>query len=478
MRNDAMDLHSAYDPEGFRRQGHALIDQLADALLQAQSGAGSVLQPIDPEELLASWPRDLPAKGGADLGDWIRRCWEHSVRLHHPGYIGHQVAAPIPLAALVEMASALSNNGMAVYEMGQAPTVMERRVIQFLAGHLDWDSTADGVLTHGGSLGNLTALLAARQAQAQHDVWSEGQVDPMCVLVSRQAHYCVDRAVRVMGWGADGVAQVGVDRDYRMELADLERCWRQAGERGRRPIAVVASACSTATGSFDPVARIADFCQERGLWLHVDGAHGASYVLSPQLRGRLEGIDRADSVVWDLHKMLALPALNTAVLFREGQRSYEAFAQEASYLFEGATTQDDWFNVGRRTLECTKRGLGLVAWATLAAVGTDATVEHLERTYAQTLALHEMLEAADDFEAAHEPQANILCFRHRPKGVEPGAELDAHQERLRQALLEGGSHYLVQTRLDGALWLRVTLMNPFTSRETLESLMQELRALD
>jgi L-2,4-diaminobutyrate decarboxylase len=235
---------------------------------------------------------------------------------------------------------------------------------------------------------------------------------------------------------------------------------------------VVASACSTATGSFDPIAPIAEFCRERDLWLHVDGAHGASYALSPKLRHRLEGIERADSVVWDLHKLLALPALNTAVLFREGQRSYSAFAQEASYLFEGETTREEWFNVGRRTLECTKRGLGLVAYATLQAVGTDALVEHLERTYARTLELHDLLRDAEDFEVAHRPQANILCFRYAPAGC---ADLDALQARVRAAVLAGGSHYLVQTRLEGALWLRVTLMNPFTDRGALLGLLQAIR---
>lgn len=292
------------------------------------------------------------------------------------------------------------------------------------------------------------------------------------MLVSEQAHYCVDRAARVMGWGSAGVASVTTDADHRLDLRDLERAWRAAGESGRRPIAVVASACSTATGSFDPIAPIADFCRERDLWLHVDGAHGASYALSPKLRGRLEGIERADSVVWDLHKLLALPALNTAVLFREGQRSYSSFAQEASYLFEGETTREEWFNIGRRTLECTKRGMGLVAYATLQAVGTEALAEHLERTYARALELHDLLRDAEDFEVAHRPQANILCFRHTPAGCD---DLDAHQARVRAAVLAGGTHYLVQTRLGGSLWLRVTLMNPFTDRAALLALLDSIR---
>ncbi len=435
-----------------------------------------MLESVAPDELLDRVPREFGPAPNGSLLDCLEPVLRHSNHLHHPGYVGHQVSVPLPEAALVELVSALLNNGMAVYEMGQVQSIMERHVLTFLAERIDFGEEADGVLTHGGSLGNLTALLAARQAKAGHDVWSEGASEQLGVLVSAQAHYCVARAVQCMGWGTQGAIAVDVDDAFHMTREAAEAALVAARARGIRVIAIVASCCSTATGSFDPLAELADLAKEQDLWLHVDGAHGASLALSPRYVGRIAGIHRADSVVWDLHKLMALPALNTAVLFRQGQRSYEAFAQEASYLFGSADPRDDWFDIGRRTLECTKRAMGTAAYLALQIHGTDLFRDNVERLLELTAEFAAMIDATPDFERAHDPEANILCFRHCPHdGPQAGPDLDAHQDNLRAQVLAAGRFYLVKTRLSGSTWLRVTLMNTATRSTDLQALLFALR---
>ncbi|HLL83651.1 MAG TPA: aminotransferase class I/II-fold pyridoxal phosphate-dependent enzyme, partial [Longimicrobium sp.] len=357
--NDA--LKAAFDPDAFRAEAHRVVDLLADYLRQARSGDLPVLPWVPPEELAPRWPARFPQKGGGDLPALLHRVVEEANHLHHPRFVGHQVSAPLPSTALCDMVSALLNNGMAIYEMGPSATAMEKAVLAWMAERLGLPASAGGVLTSGGSAGNLTALLAARQAKAGFNVWDEGASGgpPLAILVADQAHYCVERSARMMGLGAGGVVKVPVDPAFRMRADLLPEAFDKATREGRRVFAVVASACSTATGAFDPLEPIADFCQARGLWLHVDGAHGASAVLSPRHRGLLRGVERADSVVWDAHKMMMTPALVTAVLFREARRSFEAFAQEASYLYDEARAGHDEWNVGTRTLECTKRMMGL-----------------------------------------------------------------------------------------------------------------------
>ncbi len=471
-------VRSAYDPSAFLEQGGRVVAQLASYLERAYAGEMPVLTPRDPNELLgelAPIGNVEPAPGEFErlLGEVIA----NANHVHHPGFIGHQVSAPLPVSVLADMSSALLSNGMAIYEMGQLHTAMERRVLQWLSSQIGFTAKSDGVLTHGGSLGNLTALLAARQAKAGYDVWTEGQRDPMAVLVSDQAHYCVARAVQCMGWGAKGAATVPTDDRFRLRPEALEETMRRAQDDGRQVLAVVASSCSTAAGSFDPLDEIADFCEAHDLWLHVDGAHGASLALSERYGQVLRGIDRADSVTWDLHKLLALPALNTAVLFKDGQRSYEAFAQEASYLFEDHG-RDEWYQVGQRTMECTKRGLSVVAYTMLQSVGTRFFQANVERLVEVAHFMADEVEAAEDFELATYPDANILCFRHLPSGDPLGpAELDAHQVRLRHALIESGSAYITQAKLRGSVWLRTSFQNPLTSRETVAQLLQDLRSL-
>ena len=477
-------LKEAFDPTAFGALASRLCERLCEYLERAMDAdpAMSVLPTVSPERMLEQLSGEFSADGEpeTDIVDLLLEVVDRSTHLHHRGYVGHQVAAPLPPAVLAEFVNALLNNGMAVYEMGQAQTVMERQVVQFLAGRLGYDSArADGVLTHGGSLGNLTALLAARQATADYDAWTEGHREPLAVLVSEEAHYCVARAVQVMGLGRGGAVSVGVDDRLRMRPDDLEAALARARRDGRRVFAVVASSCSTATGSFDPLEPIAEFCQEHRLWMHVDGAHGASVALSNSERVRREriaGIERADSVVWDLHKLALMPALATAVVFREGRRSYEAFAQEASYLFEDAAPEESWFDLGQRTMECTKRGMGMTLWVTLRSYGTRLFSEHVDRLLFLAGEFAAMLRVDPRFELLMEPEANIVCFR--VLGAEPssgpGPQRDLLQDRVRRQVLADGRFYLVKTRVRGATWLRTTLMNPLTTVEDLARLLEEL----
>src|SRR5690606_32986824 len=155
------------------------------------------------------------------------------------------------------------------------------------------------------------------------------EYEPAAVLASEAAHYSLARAVKIMGWGEDAIAPVPQDERLRLRPECLGKALQHAHEQGRRVIAVVANACCTPTGAYDPLSAIAGFCATHNLWLHVDGAHGASACLSPKYRHRVAGVERADSVVWDAHKMMLMPAACTAVLFRDGAHAYAAFAQNA-----------------------------------------------------------------------------------------------------------------------------------------------------
>ena len=278
-------VREAFDPERFRRDGLAIVGLLADHLAQAQRGAPLPVLPwLAPDDSVAHWRAALvgPAASGLDLPGLLAQVVERSNHLHHPGYVGHQVTPPLPAAALCDLVGSLLNNGSAVYEMGPVTTAFERLVIGTLARQLGLPAGADGVFTSGGSAGNLTALLAARQAQAGFDVWSDGNAagPPLAFLCSAEAHYSLGRALQIMGLGAKAAWPVAVDDRFRLDPRALPDARRAAEAAGHRVIGVVASACSTATGAFDPLEAIADFCEGAGLWLHVDGAHGASVAFS------------------------------------------------------------------------------------------------------------------------------------------------------------------------------------------------------
>lgn len=463
-------IEDMFDPQQFRDNGHALIDLLADYLAASLAGQGKVLQWQVPALEDAHWRAPLPQSATLSPAQLLEKLRDDilpaGLAIHHPRNLGHQVATPLPMAALCDLVAALTNQAMAVYETGPAATLIERQVIRWLAELIGWNNS-EGVLTSGGAQANLTALLAARQQSAGWNVWKEGVASgpPLRILASEHAHYSVSRAAGIMGLGVDAVVKVAADDQGRMDLAALAAAHRQTETSGARVMAVVATAGCTPTGSIDPLTEIGAYCREHGLWLHVDGAHGASALLSAKYRDALQGIELADSVVWDGHKLLYMPATVSAVLFRNPVHSYAAFAQEASYLFQGHSNAEETFNTSYRTLECTKRMMGLKLWAAFSLYGAKGLGELVERVFATARLLASKLATAPDFELLMPPQTNIVCFRHRSDD----------QAELRKALVESGAFHLTQVNLHGKVWLRTTVMNPFTAESDLDALLEGIR---
>jgi len=468
-------LTAAYDPETFRTLGHQTVDALADHLARAQARELPVLPWREPADSLLAWPPDFSPEGGADPLTLINRVLEQSHHLQHPRYVGHQCSAPLPLAAVLAPVADLLNNGTAVYEMGPVSTAMEHSLVQWLCGRVGFDpARAGGVLTHGGSAGNLTALLAARQATSPNDVWEEGYPSPMdlCMMASDQTHYSVRRSAQILGLGGRNVIPVATDGRLRMRPDALAAALDEAAARGRRVLAVVASAGSTASGAIDPLEAIADLCEARGLWLHVDGAHSGAFVVSDRLRPALAGIERAHSVVIDAHKMLMMPSLATAVLFRDEGHSFETFSQQASYLFDRSARQE-WYNLGHRTLECTKRFLSLDLYVALKVKGTAFFAAYLERMVDLAAQFARAIQARPGWELLTPPESNIVCFRYAPEGM---PDPDAAQVRIREAIIQEGSFFIVKTQVRGRTWLRTTIINPLTTFADLEALLARIEA--
>ena len=463
-------IRAAYDPERFRADGHRLIDELAEQLARWQRRDGVVLPWREPAEARAQWAELEPGQG--ELVDDLIRAARASTALGNPRCMAHQVPPPLPSGVLAETVSALLNNGMAVAEMGPAAVPIELCVIDWMCKTLGLPAGSGGVLTSGGSLGNLTALLAMRQARAGFDVWKQGAHagPPLAVIVSSDAHYSVARTLRIMGWGDGGAIPAAIDSRHRLTPAAVEAALATAGDR--RVIGIVAAAGSTATGAFDPLHELADVAEAHRLWLHVDAAHGGGVALSKTQRVKLRGIERADSVVWDAHKLLMMPALVTAVLYKHEARAYDAFAQQASYLFaDNADPSHAWWDLGQRTLECTKRAMSFELWASLRVHGEGLFGDVVDRQAHLAQLLAQKITAAPDFELALAPESNIVCYRHL------APDLDTHNRALRHRVVEDGRFYIVGTQLPGGFYLRSTLMNPLIEERDLDELLEYLREL-
>lgn len=461
-------IQKAFSPDIFRQQAHALVDQMADYLEQAQNGSLETVIPYkDPEESLAFWQEDYQ-EGQGDIAEFFGKTIQQSTHLHHPRYMGHQVTPPVPVAALAGLLSGMLNNGMAVYEMGLVSNPLERILSELLAKKIGFDNHASGLLTSGGTLANLTALLAARAAKT--DVWEDGTTEKLAVMVSEEAHYCIDRAARIMGMGDEGIIKVPTNERFQIRTDLLEQQYNEASNKGLRVIAVIGSACSTSTGSYDDLEAIAAFAQKHQIWFHADGAHGGAVVFSDKYKHLVKGLNQADSVVIDWHKMLMAPALTTALIFKRGDDAFKTFQQKAQYLWANQHSKD-WFNSGKRTFECTKLMMSLKVYAILKAHGEQIFTDNVEYLYDLGKQFAKIIKARPNFELALEPESNIVCFRLKS---ESAASLNDLNADIRKKLLEDGKFYIVQTTLADKLYLRVSLMNPLTTKADLVALLDEI----
>jgi L-2,4-diaminobutyrate decarboxylase len=384
------------------------------------------------------------------------------------------VTSPLPATVLAQFCTTLLNNGAAIYEMGPVNMAMEKNVIQRFGSLIGYPTGFDGIFTHGGTAGNLTAMLAARQAGTDYNIWEEGvkSENRPGYMMSEQSHYSIGRNVKIMGLGEESIIKIPFDSKFRMRTDLLEEYKKKAEESGIKVIAVAANACSTATGSYDDLEAIGDFCEKHGLWFHVDGAHGMGVLFSEKYKNRVKGICRADSIVIDFHKMLLVPALNTLVMFKNGEKSYETFAQKASYLFQ-KSQNNVWHNSAIRTIECTKSALGIIAYTALKYYGRSYYQEYIDSRYDLATLFASIIKSDKNFRLAVEPESNIVCFRYNPEGTNAN-ELNQVNAGIRDKIIKEGSFYIVQTELDGEIWLRLTIINPITSEKDLRSLLKRI----
>ena len=467
-------IKDAFSSELFRKEGHQLIDQVADYLSDCYNRKIDKAIPWkNPDDMLHFWQEKM-SNENLSFEEIIAETLNNSVHLHHPRYIGHQVAVPIPYTILSEMVSALLNAGMVIYETGETSTAMEKIVTDWLCKKIGYGETSGGVLTSGGSLGNLTALLAARQKIIDYDVWEEGikNGEDFIILVSEEAHYSISRAGKILVLG-NGVVKVPADKNFQMDMAELKNLYNKFTDEKKKVIAVVASACTTSTGTYDKINEVADFCAERNLWFHIDAAHGGGVILSNKYKYLTAGIEKADSVVIDFHKMLLSPGLVTGVSFKNNNDSYASFAQKASYLWN-KDAEKEWFNIGKRTIECTKKMMSLKIFVQLKIHGEELLREYIESRYDAAKEFANLIKANIDFELLTDPQSNIVCFRFNDGG-RTDKQLDSINRKIRQSMLEDGKFYIVQTIARERVYLRTTIMNPFTDINDFTGLLEEIR---
>jgi len=476
MMEDVTDVIATLEGDASAHAAAQVIALATRYFEATRRGEGPVSSGRSPNEIAARFDGPMPEQG-TDLATIVARIERDILadanRLAHPMYMGHQVSFPLSTAVWTDAVISALNQSVAVEEMSPTLTSLEHRVIRWMCDAVSFPAGSGGTLTSGGTEATFTALLAARAA-ALPDSWMNGITEPRpVVLCGEHTHYAVTRAVAELGLGMRS-AIVIPSTNYRMDVGALEREIGRLRDRQIPIMAVVATAGHTATGSIDDLDAIGALCDGEAIWLHIDGAHGATAVMSDRHRHRVRGMERARSIAWDPHKMMLLPLPAGMLLVRSERELQAAFAQRAPYLFHG---EDDAARVrdqGVRSFQCSRRADVLKLWVVLQRLGRRGIAALHDHLCDLAVQVREELAMHSEFELLHEPDSNILCFRYVGEKQADDETLDAINREIRERYNKSGAGWITATLLGGRRVLRVTMMNPRSTRAHIRALVDGL----
>jgi len=473
---------TVFDPAAFRRAATRVVSRLEAYLRDCSTRGVALTSPAALLEAARNLMSTEDAAGSLDerrLDAIIDLYIRTGIQVHSPGFMGRQFSGVMPLAAVVDLISSTVNQPSSFYEAAQLPNVAERIMAEELNRFVGWEPGRFAmVTTSGASLANLTAMLAARHSQFP-DVWTRGLAAAggdarPAIAIGDDAHYSVCRAAGILGIGEEQIVRLPMNRRRQIRVDCVRPVLRAAAERGLRVFCLVASAGTTSVGAFDPLEELAAVAAEEDVWLHVDAAHGASLLVSDSLRHRLRGIDRADSFSWDAHKMMFVPAMCTLLFYRCKEKSYGAFRQDASYVFDKEPDAYTEFESATQSFECTKRPMIMSLWVLWALYGRSVFARKIEYLCRLAGDARRILDGERDFEAVHEPEANILCFRYLPSNLARRVVPD-FQVRVRNGVRRAGRFFISKVDIDGEAALRVVFMNHRTDTGHFRMLLDEIR---
>lgn len=363
-----------------------------------------------------------------------------------PRFMGYIPGGGLIHSAMGDFLAAASNKYSGFASAAPGAVRIENATCDWLAKVIGFPEGSAGTLTTGGSMANLTAVVAARDAR---DPEGGG-----AVYVTKFAHYCIEKALHIAGRGRAPRRVIETDERHRMRADSLAAAIEQDLSNGVRPWLVVASAGTVDTGAVDPLDSIADICARHGVWMHVDGAYGGLFMLCEEGRSALAGIERADTVALDPHKTLFLPYGTGAVVARDGNHLLGAFSATADYIRPLGESE-----VGPSPAdlgpELTRHFRALRLWLPLQLAGVAAFRAAQSEKIRLARYFHARLRETGNWEVAAPPDLSVVAFRYRPPSGDPNAFNDGLLRRLQ----EEGRVFLSGTRIEGIAWLRCAILS-------------------
>lgn len=465
-------------PEEFRRFGHELVDWIAD--YRASLSERPVMARSAPGEIKASLPASPPetAEPFADILSDVDRLLVPGLSLwQHPSFFGYFPSN----ATLASVLGDLLSTGLGVlglsWQSSPALTELEEVTTDWMRQAVGLSDAWSGVIQDTASTSTLLALLCARERTTDFGLARGGlqaEEKALRVYVSEHSHSSVEKAALLAGFGRDNVRLVATDERFAMRPEALAEAIAADLAAGHMPCAVVATTGSTTTTAFDPLASIAEITQAHGLWLHVDAAMAGSAMILPECRSMWQGIEGADSLVWNAHKWLGVAFDCSLYYVRDADHLIRVMSTRPSYL--RSAVDDQVKNLRDWGLPLGRRFRALKLWFLIREQGLENLRTRLRRDLANAQWLAEQVRVTPGWRVLAPVALQTVCLRHEPPGLE-GEELDRHTLAWAEQANASGKAYLTPALLEGRWMVRVSIGAEATEREDVAALWELLQGL-
>jgi aromatic-L-amino-acid decarboxylase len=461
------------DWDAFRALAHQMVDDALEATRTVREKPIYVAPPADTKKRILDEPIPFEPQGEESTYQQFHDdVLPYRLGNINPNFYGWVMGNGFPLAAMSDMLAATVNPHMA--GLNQSPRYVEEKVIDWFRELMGFPEGTSGLLQSGGSMANMTGLLVARYKKAGFDIKTEGLWNSpiLAIYCTVETHSWLKKSVEAMGMGTRSMRIVPMLHDYTMDVDALRKMIQEDRELGMRPIAVIGTAGTVNTGATDDLDAIANVCKEEDLWFHVDGAFGALVAISPKLKHIVKGMERADSVGFDLHKWMYLPFECACLLVRDKEAHESTFMNTATYLqiFDrGVMAGGNPFS--NRGLELTRGFKALKAWMSLKAYGFNRFAEIIERNVDQAQELKNLIDEERGLEVLAPVPLNIVCFRFALSDKTTD-ELNRINQEILYLLQERGLAVPSSTIIDGKFCLRAAIVNHRTNSDDLKNLVR------
>ena len=464
---------------------HAAVETLRRSLPDAPySGA-------TPQALGTLLGGDLFPARGVPIDEALQQAESlvrHSIVTGHPAAAAHLHCPPLIAALAAEVLLSALNQSMDSFDQAPAATIVELQVTDWLCRAAGLPAGAGGAFTAGGTQSNYMGLWLARDVWlAQQRGWSvrtrglPPNASRLAILCSEVAHFTVDKSAIQLGLGTDAVVKVAVDDRFRMIPAALNEAIDRLAAEGRTPFCIVGTAGTTDFGSIDPLGALADAAERCGAWFHVDAAYGGALLFSPRGATALAGLDRADSITLDFHKLLWQPISCGAFLLRDAAH-YELLTTYADYLNPESHATDGIPDLVNRSVLTTRRFDALKLWMTMRVLGREKLAALIDQTCALAQSVAAVIAAHPSLELVHAPeQLSCVLFRYRRQqqaGAEGHAATrdDQLNTLIRDDLFRRGAAVIGVTKVRDRTTLKLTLLNPTAALHELSAIVDAVAA--